>query len=607
MREDRLALGILALAGVLIFAAPLARREVFTFRDHAVYFVPLRYFTADVMREGRLPLWNPYNASGEPWLANPQTAVLYPPQWLFLLLPFETAYVAYLMLHVIFLGGTSYLLFRRNASAGAAMVGALAMMACGPTLSLLDVGTILTTLAWLPLVFWLGASRADRTARPIAVDAAVLALTFLAGEPFFAAFAAACYASIVIAARRDGRSALEVIGVGAGAAAIAAVQILPFLEWLRGTNRGIVMTGASAASHAMPLENWLRLVIPPRVSAEGDPLLLPQFIPMMYAGVVVVAAALVGMVVSRKRVAIGWALLILVAAFFSAGLAGGAPIRYPLRMIPIGMIGVAGFAVAGWDRFRPRRFWVDCLVALVIAGDVVPRAVPLLRTLPLSSLRVPLGNVGHDGKILRIPLERSAMADPLAWLYGYQNLYDRRFDTGSASPAVPMRYAEMFHLALSGQRMDLVNQMSARYLFSDRRLPLPVVARVRDVLIHDNRGARPMASPASSWRININSARIDVDRPQPGPVTLTQRDGPGWSVWVDGVRRTKRAGNDLFLAVEVPAGRHAIVWRYLPLSVIGGGAVSLAGLVWLFVSLLQRRRKVGDEIVRALEPDRGAQ
>ena len=71
----RLSFALLALLALLLFARPLVRGEVFTFRDHSDYFQPLRYFTAFELRHGRLPLWNPYNASGESWLANPQTGV----------------------------------------------------------------------------------------------------------------------------------------------------------------------------------------------------------------------------------------------------------------------------------------------------------------------------------------------------------------------------------------------------------------------------------------------------------------------------------------------------------------------------------------------------
>jgi hypothetical protein len=50
--------------------------------DAFVYFYPQRAYLAQSLVEGRLPLWNPYLFMGAPFLANPQTAVLYPPSWL---------------------------------------------------------------------------------------------------------------------------------------------------------------------------------------------------------------------------------------------------------------------------------------------------------------------------------------------------------------------------------------------------------------------------------------------------------------------------------------------------------------------------------------------
>ncbi|PYL83394.1 MAG: hypothetical protein DMF17_13245, partial [Verrucomicrobia bacterium] len=63
----RVAFTFIVLLALAMFARPLMRGEVLTFRDHADYFQPLRYFTAVELRNFRLPFWNPYNASGEPW------------------------------------------------------------------------------------------------------------------------------------------------------------------------------------------------------------------------------------------------------------------------------------------------------------------------------------------------------------------------------------------------------------------------------------------------------------------------------------------------------------------------------------------------------------
>src|SRR5688572_13307158 len=129
-----------------IFLAPLMRGEVFTLRDHFDYFQPLRWFTADELKMGRLPLWNPYDAAGEPWMANPQTGVFYPPTWLFLILPFPAAFMLRLLLHLVVLAWGSYLFFARRASQGAAVVGAVALILSGPVLSLLDISNNLETV-----------------------------------------------------------------------------------------------------------------------------------------------------------------------------------------------------------------------------------------------------------------------------------------------------------------------------------------------------------------------------------------------------------------------------------------------------------------------------
>src|SRR4051812_16926969 len=183
----RTAFAVITLLTLVVFARPLLRNEVFSFRDHGDYFQPLRWFTANELQHGRLPLWNVYSASGEPWLANPQTGVFYPPAWLFLALPFATAYMLFLLFHLILLGWGAYLLFARGASPGAAMFGAIVLMLSGPVLSLLDINNNLASLAWIPLVLWCAAERA-----PIRGGFA-LALAFLGGEPFLAGVAAVMY------------------------------------------------------------------------------------------------------------------------------------------------------------------------------------------------------------------------------------------------------------------------------------------------------------------------------------------------------------------------------------------------------------------------------
>src|SRR5205814_2524575 len=102
------------LAASLLFYYPLVflGRALVDY-DAFVYFYPLRVYLAQALLAGRVPLWDPDLFLGVPFLANPQTAVLYPPSWLFLLGPVQVVYAAQLVLHAFLAAVFTYLLARR--------------------------------------------------------------------------------------------------------------------------------------------------------------------------------------------------------------------------------------------------------------------------------------------------------------------------------------------------------------------------------------------------------------------------------------------------------------------------------------------------------------
>ncbi|MCS7236840.1 MAG: YfhO family protein [Thermoguttaceae bacterium] len=63
---------------VLFFGPVFWNGEVLAFRDTAHYYYPLFHFVLDQWREGRVPLWNPYDGLGTPLAADPTSFALYP-------------------------------------------------------------------------------------------------------------------------------------------------------------------------------------------------------------------------------------------------------------------------------------------------------------------------------------------------------------------------------------------------------------------------------------------------------------------------------------------------------------------------------------------------
>ncbi len=74
-------------AAPLILFAPvwLAGKALF-WGTPALQFVPWRWIAGEMISRGELPLWNPWSGMGAPLLANYQSALLYPPNWLLFVL-----------------------------------------------------------------------------------------------------------------------------------------------------------------------------------------------------------------------------------------------------------------------------------------------------------------------------------------------------------------------------------------------------------------------------------------------------------------------------------------------------------------------------------------
>jgi hypothetical protein len=72
-------------------------------------FYPYHALTSALVAHGELPLWNPYAFSGIPLLGDGQTAMFYPPNWLFFLVPGRAALNYDVMLQFSVAGAGLYL------------------------------------------------------------------------------------------------------------------------------------------------------------------------------------------------------------------------------------------------------------------------------------------------------------------------------------------------------------------------------------------------------------------------------------------------------------------------------------------------------------------
>lgn len=272
-----LAAALLLVGLLLIYSRLIFEGLVVAGYDTQTYFFPYWAATFDALRSGRIPLWNPDLFMGAPFLANPQAAILYLPNWLLLGLSAERAISAALVLHVAWAAAGTLALARvalRVAWAPAA-TGASVFAFGGYFVAQSGHVNQVSATAWLPwLLLAIDRAVAGERRAWMALPA-VSALMVLAGHPqvaYMSLLFGLVYAVTVGCAgdgisrrgrvRGAGRGLLAWGAAATGGVLLAAAQILPTLELSRQGIRSGGLPLHEAASFSLPGEEFLSAVLP---------------------------------------------------------------------------------------------------------------------------------------------------------------------------------------------------------------------------------------------------------------------------------------------------------------------------------------------------------
>jgi len=244
---------------VVLFGRILLGGQVLFWGTPLLQFYPWRILALAALRAGQVPLWNPYLGNGAPLAANLQSAIFYPPNWLYFLGPVEWLMGIIAVLHVLWAGLGMFAFVRAlGLRLFAAAVSGLSFMLSGYLIARLGFLSMTTAYAWLPWLM-LGVERIVTRCR--LADALLLGLMlglqFLAGHAqtsFYSGLALAAYAAFRIGfVNRKGRKEREEksefcfapfavrIGLLALAAllgtGLAAIQLVPTGELMQLSQR----------------------------------------------------------------------------------------------------------------------------------------------------------------------------------------------------------------------------------------------------------------------------------------------------------------------------------------------------------------------------------
>jgi hypothetical protein len=230
--------------------------------DLDTYFLPKFAYGTQEILNGRLPVWNPFEFGGIPFLATAQPATLYPPKILiFALFEPATALQIFFAVHTV-LAGITFLLFAHGERLS--LTGIVAGVLCYTFSRTLVASTghpvIIANMAWVPLVFLLSERIArSTTAVSVLMLALVVGLQLTAGYPQIVldtSLLLALHATVRYATgawQQPPWKTLPFIALAfTVGAAVAAVQLLPLVELLRITGRVGIAERVVAATAPLP-------------------------------------------------------------------------------------------------------------------------------------------------------------------------------------------------------------------------------------------------------------------------------------------------------------------------------------------------------------------
>jgi hypothetical protein len=420
---DILAIELLLITVAFLFRDAIRHGLVFHEADTSTMFYPIFAAFHGAVARGELLLWSPNLFSGFALLAEGQTGVLYPPNWLAaLLLPPSEGFI-WLRIGHFALGTLWAYIFARSLqlAPGPGAVMALSFGLGSFMVGQMQHGSVVASAVWLPLVLALTefGFRASGLARQryfllagVALGMSALGVHLQAVVMSGGCFLAWVLFRLVVPPRpkpyvwpgfhRVARASAEHLTVAVWVAvlvpvlamALAAAQLLPLYELSGESGRAAAWTYRDATDYSLPLPNLITLIFPfffRDGQGSGWSLWQPWEV-TYYAGVVPLALALLGLMYLRRREMLFFLPLAVVSTLLALGdysplnlfahlwnLPGINLQRAPARFTYLGVLGVAGLAGLGaqalWDNLpsvqgapRRRMSFLGVWMAAMVTG-----------------------------------------------------------------------------------------------------------------------------------------------------------------------------------------------------------------------------------------------
>lgn len=225
---------------------------------------PYKSFIGDSFKSHELPLWNPYNGAGMPFLATMHVGILTPFNVVFILFPDFLGWNVYVMLQLFLLSLFTYLYARKiGLPTTASLFTAFSFTFSGFVIARLILAEYLYVIGTLPLFLYLIESfRQNPYSKKTLLIPFVGALMIFSGHPhmiFYVLITTIVYILWRINSKRGILFLFSLIGIGVG---IAMIQIIPTIELFLHGNLNQASSSFIFSKSLLPIQHLITLFVP---------------------------------------------------------------------------------------------------------------------------------------------------------------------------------------------------------------------------------------------------------------------------------------------------------------------------------------------------------
>lgn len=252
----------------LIFNSFFFKANTFYERDSALLEIPLRKHAAELLKQGNFALWTDAHGNGQPFLANPKTAIFYPTTWLYLILPFFVAFKIHYLIHPL-IGwlGMSFLTRTYGLSKKSSFLASSLFFFSGIYLSSFEFYNHLAAIAWMMwALYFLRLNPPIKSPKFLLSLLAWVLLIFSGAPEFIIMTGILALVQCFIETKKFKENFLKLAITVLLACLISACQLFPALEMLSQTER-------TSQAEIWPLEliQLLNLVFPGILGDDRTP------------------------------------------------------------------------------------------------------------------------------------------------------------------------------------------------------------------------------------------------------------------------------------------------------------------------------------------------